>query len=128
MARLAHASATPTTLDLQLHEFEVEDICRTTDHKTAGGATLRYVVGTRIRRGSCLFILRTATEHDQFWTFYRTVTAVNTRFTFTADFVNYVGDPWSAFFVSFPRFERYRVGTRIAGGLRVEIEDAPVAL
>ena len=127
-ARLSHASGTPTILTLQLHEMDVEEAARTTDHKTAGGAVLRYVVGTRVRRATCLFMLRTAAEHDTFWTFYRSVMAVNTRFTFTADIVNYPGDTWSALFVSFPQFTRIRMGTRIVGGMRVEIEDLPVAL
>jgi hypothetical protein len=128
-ARLSHASATPNTLDLILQEMSVTEDCPTQDHRTDYGVILRYVIGVRIRKASLEFLLTTPAEHDNFWTFYRTATNANTRFTFTADNINYPSDTWSAFFVSTPKFERRKMpGARILGTLRVDIQDAPVTL
>jgi hypothetical protein len=129
-ARLSHGSGTPSTLDLTLIEMEVGEIVPTQTHKTDYGTILRYVLGVRYRTASLEFYIKSATEHDQFWTFYRTVTNANTRFLFIADATNFPGDQWSAFFVSDPKFSRDRRigGARIAGTVSVDIVDAPVAL
>lgn len=128
MARFSHASGTPTTLDLQLHEMSTEDVVPKTQHRTPMGTLLRYVHGTRYRRASLTLMLRTSTEHDNFLSFYRSVSLLNTRFTFVADLTNYPSDTWSAYFVDDPVFDRVQAGARIVGAVRVTIEDAPANL
>ena len=128
-ARFAHAGATPTTLDLQLHEMTTRDVVPKTHHQTPTGAAIgRYVHGTRYRVGDLLVKVRTATEHDNFLSFHRTAMNANTRFTFTADVTNFPGDTWSAFFMTEPVFERLQAGAKIIGAFRFQIEDVPVAL
>lgn len=130
-ARLMHASATPATLDLILRDMNVEEIVPTQDHQTDYGVILRYVIGVRYRMASLEFMVTTAAEHDAFWSFYRTATNANTRFTFIADAVNFPADSWSAFFTSSPpQFDRdKRVGgSRILGTIKVKIQDAAVNL
>jgi hypothetical protein len=129
-ARLSHGSATPSTLDLTLMEMQVEEIVPTQDHQTDYGTVLRYVLGVRYRKASLEFYVKSATEHDQFWSFYRTATNANTRFQFIADATNFGSDSWSAFFVSTPKFDRDRRigGARIAGTIKVDIQDAPASL
>lgn len=127
-ARFAHASATPTSIDLALHELRTTDVLPKTQHKTPTGTALRYVHGTRYRRGELMLFVLSVTERDNFLSFHRTVSNVNTRFTFTADITNHASDTWSAFFVTDPVFERYRMGARIVEAVRVVIEDAPVSL
>lgn len=128
-ARLAHASGTPTTLDLQLCEqTEIPEVLKT-EHRTASGQRLRYIRGDRVRQSQCVFALKTATEYDNFYSFFETVEEVNTRFTFTPDFTNFPSRTYTAFFLGQPSFERVRVpGARIMGFVTVTIEDQPVAL
>lgn len=127
-ARFSHASGTPTSLDLQLHELSTTDVVPKTQHKTPTGTALRYVHGTKYRRGELVLFVKTATERDNFLSFHRSVSSVNTRFTFIADVTNFASDTWSAFFVTDPVFERYRAGSRIVEAVRVVIEDAPSSL
>jgi hypothetical protein len=129
-ARLSHASATPSVLDLTLMEMSVDEQVPTQEHLTDYGTRLRYVLGVRYRTATLEFYVKTSTEHDQFWTFYRTVTNANTRFTFIADTTNFGSDTWSAFFTSTPTFDRdKRVGgARNAGTIKVDIADSPVTL
>ena len=128
-ARFSHGGATPSLVEVQLHEMTTRDVVPKTHHQTPTGAAIgRYVHGTRYRVGELTIILRTSTEHDNFLSFHRTAMNANTRFTFTADTVNYPGDTWSAFFMTEPTYERLRMGTRNAGVMRVQIEDVPVAL
>jgi hypothetical protein len=129
-ARLSHASATPSVLDLTLMEMSVEENVPTQEHLTDYGTRLRYVLGVRYRTATLEFYVKTATEHDQFWSFYRTVTNANTRFTFIADATNFGSDTWSAFFISTPTYDQDRRvgGPRRAGTIKVDIADAPVTL
>jgi hypothetical protein len=129
-ARLSHASGTPSVLDLTLLEMSVDELVPTQEHMTDYGTRLRYVLGVRYRTATLEFFVKSATEHDQFWTFYRTVTNANTRFTFIADATNFGSDTWSAYFTSTPSFDRDRRigGARIAGTIKVDIADAPVTL
>jgi hypothetical protein len=129
-AQLSHASATPSSLELTLMEMSVEDVVPTKSHLTDYGTVLRYVLGVRYRTATLDFYITSAAQHDQFWQFYRSVTNANTRFQFIADNVNFPSDIWSAYFMSAPEFERDRRigGARIAGTLRVDIQDAPVSL
>jgi hypothetical protein len=129
-ARLSHASATPTVLDLTLRSMSTDPIVPIQEHLTDYGVRLRYVLGVRYRTASLELYVKTATEHDNFLSFYRTVTNANTRFTFIADTTNFGSDTWSAFFTSTPTFDRDdRVGGgRLAGTIKVDIADAPVTL
>jgi hypothetical protein len=129
-ARFSHASATPSVLDLNIRSMSTDENVPTQEHTTDYGVRLRYVLGVRFRTASIELYVKTATEHDQFWTFYRTVTNANTRFTFIADTTNFGSDTWSAFFTSTPSFDRdKRVGgARNAGTIKVDIADAPVTL
>jgi len=128
-AHFSHASATPTTLDLSLREMTVEDVVPTLDHQTDYGVVLTYVIGVRYRKASLTLMVITPAQHDQFWSFYRSVINANTRFTFTADHTNFSGDQWSAKFASVPQFDRLQVpGARIVGDIQVEIQDVAVSL
>jgi hypothetical protein len=129
-ARLSHASATPSVLDLTLMEMSVDEQVPTQEHLTDYGTRLRYVLGVRYRTATLEFYVKSATEHDQFWTFYRTVTNANTRFTFIADTTNFGSDVWSAYFTSTPSFDQDKRigGPRRAGTIKVDIADAPVTL
>jgi hypothetical protein len=129
-ARLSHGSATPTVLDLTLRSMSTDPIVPIQEHLTDYGVRLRYVLGVRYRTASLELYVKTATEHDNFLSFYRTVTNANTRFTFIADTTNFGSDTWSAFFTSTPTFDRDdRVGGgRLAGTIKVDIADAPVTL
>jgi hypothetical protein len=129
-ARLSHASATPSVLDLTLMEMSVDEQVPTQEHLTDYGTRLRYVLGVRYRTATLEFYVKSATEHDQFWTFYRTATNANTRFTFIADTTNFGSDVWSAYFTSTPSFDQDKRigGARRAGTIKVDIADAPVTL
>ncbi len=128
-ARLAHASATPTSLDLQLHELTEIELVPMTQHKTPTGTVIgRYIHGVRARRAQLTLMLRTTDEYNNFVSFYRTTQNANTRFTFTPDITNFPSDTRSAYFVSDPQFTRWRHGAKVAGAVSVVIEDAPVSL
>jgi hypothetical protein len=128
-ARFIHASATPASLDLSLREMTVEDVVPTLTHETDYGTVLRYVIGTKLRRAKLKLMVTTPTEHDQFWSFYRSATSANSRFTFIADATNFASDTWSAYFMSVPEFTREQMpGARILGTIEVEIQDAGLNL
>ena len=129
MARFTHASATPATLDVILRGFEESEDIPQASHRTAGGARLKYIVGTRIRKATLTLLLTSATEKANFQSFYRTATNANTRFTFIREPTYYGSDTWSAFFTSAPSYSHTQMpGSRILEELTCEIEDAPVAL
>jgi hypothetical protein len=127
-ARFVHGSATPSTFDLILREYDVQETAPTRTHRTDYGNRIgTYVLGTRTRTASIELMVRTATEYDNFWSFFRTATDANTRFTFIPDAVNDPTDSWSAFFASEPKFSRDPNvpggGSRKTGTISVDIED-----
>lgn len=129
MASFTHGSATPTTIDVILREFSMKPFVPGPSHRTAGGARLNYIVGTRVRAASLTLMVTTATEHDQWWSFFYSAKLANTRFTFVKDPIYRPSDTWSAFFVSEPEIQEIQFPFgRIVGEITVEIEDAPVAL
>lgn len=129
-ARLSHGAATPSSLDLTLIEMSVDRIVPAKDNRTEYGTILRYIIGVKYRTASLTFYIKSATEHDQFWTFYDSVMAANTRATFVADATNFPSDVWSILFTSTPTFDRDRRigGARIAGELSVDVQDVPSTL
>ncbi len=129
-ARLSHASGTPTSLDLTLVEMKVDREVPVQDHRTEYGTVMRYVLGVRYRTASLTFYIKSAAEHDQFWTFYDSVMNANTRATFIADMANFPSDVWSILFTSTPSFDRdNRIGgARIAGEMSVDVQDRAVSL
>ncbi len=128
-ARFSHGSATPAFVEVQLHEMQTRDAVPDTFQRTATGVRVgQYIHGTRYRLAELTIMVRNSTEHNNFLSFHRTAKNANTRFTFTADIVNYPTDTWSAVFASEPVFDRIRMGTKIVGAFRVQIEDVPVSL
>lgn len=128
-ARLFHASATPTSVDLILRQMQEGEDIPGPMHRTAGGQRLNYVVGTRIRNASLTFALVTMTEKNNFQSFLRSMKLANTRGTFTVDTTNHASDTWSFFFTSAPKYDRRQMpGARIYDEVTIEIEDAPIAL
>ncbi len=129
MARFTQAGATPTTIDVILRQFSMRPYVPGVSHRTAGGARMNYIVGTRARSASLTLMVTTATEHDQWWSFFYSAKMANTRFTFVKDPIYRPSDTWSAFFISEPEIQEIQSPFgRIVGEISVDIEDVPVAL
>lgn len=128
-ARLSHASATPATLDVILRGMSESENIPGAMHRTAGGARLNYIVGTRIRSATLTLAFITAAEKAQFQSFVRTMKAANTRGTFVADTVNFPSDTWSFFITADPEWDRRQMpGNRLYDECTLKIEDQPVLL
>lgn len=128
-ARFAHASATPPSVDLILDDISIDEIVPKHTDQTAYGVVLRYLLGVRYRRADLDILAITLADRDAFLSFYRTATRANTRFTFTADYVNHPTDTWSAFFMSEPSYKPRKLPNgRVAGTFSVTIQDQPVTL
>lgn len=127
-ARLAHPSATPTSIDLQLVSQEEQPGILKTEHPTAGGGMLRYIRGPRVRRSTCVFALRNDTEYDNFFNFLQSAELANTRFTFTPDVTNFPGRTYTAFFLGGASFQNVRIPREVMGFVTTEIIDQPVTL
>lgn len=127
MASFVHGTA--GTVTIALFNFEkTEDVPRVT-HKTPALQRLSYLVGVRQRRASLTLRAKTATEHDDFITWYRAVIAAGTTFTFTPD-SNIPGDAWTARFEDGQplTFSRIKAGNKVVGDFSVSIEESPVNL
>lgn len=127
--RFSHASATPTSIDLALVAYEVEETAPKHQHQTDSGMILQYVIGTYVRKASIEVMVLTPTEHNNFLSFYRSATSANSRFTFIPDATNLTYATWSAFFTSEPKVGQRRMPAgRLVATIRVDIQDAPVTL